>query len=85
MLGFVGTTIYDLIHFGNRKSRTSVPPASDQMDSGPVEHAVRFEILLRWWLVERILACLTATGGSPPTWKFAGRGKIQCERDVVSL
>jgi hypothetical protein len=28
MLGFVGTVIYDLTHFGNRNLRTAVPPAS---------------------------------------------------------
>jgi hypothetical protein len=28
MIGFIGTTIYDLTHFGNRNLRTAVPPAS---------------------------------------------------------
>lgn len=35
MLGSVGTTIYDLIHFGNRNSRTALRPVSDEVDSRP--------------------------------------------------
>jgi hypothetical protein len=45
----------------------SVPPASDQVDNRPVAQAARFEILSRWWLADKILACLTTTGGSPAT------------------
>ena len=43
MLGFVATRIYNLIHFGKTKSRTLVPPASDQVDSRPGgAHAAHF-------------------------------------------
>jgi superfamily I DNA/RNA helicase len=34
---------------------------------------IPFEILSRWWLVEKILACLTATGASPALFNAGGK------------